>query len=829
MTKTISDTKIYSLLFNRNSSFLNNVDKMYDYAMNFLPKINRVFANYTGHDILHSLNVANYMYDICDYPEQLSDLELVSMLYAALLHDSGMVVSEQEIDNIKKEQGDITERKYSLVLQKYKDETIALQECIRPIHGKRSLKHILEMDNELFILPGYTNISFKDDIAKICAAHNENFEWITTNLSLDRIKGNWTLNSQYIALLLRIADYLDIDEERAPLYLYQYLTPKDYGDLEWKQHFVIENKDKISIDAKTGRKNIEFYGESSNPSIHRKLLKYFDSINDELKKAIDYSETFRDKKYILTISTMVHNKIRTKGFNFSDFKLSLDYKAVTSLLMGENIYGDKRYGLRELIQNSIDACMVMQEESNYKAEFKYSRYQPFINIILDEDRKQVIIYDNGRGMSVDILKKYFLNVGVSYYISDDYLFKGNKYKPIGNYGIGFLACFMLSDKVNVVTKYYGENQANKIEFEKSSEYICLTYEDVPRSQGTEIILDYDQFIAVFGNSQTNVETFIKKNFIDCQIPIGLISSKDGKTDSKFLELQQLDSLYPGNTRLDKYFDGIQVALQFSYKGITYWKYFSDIYADESFVFSESENELVSEKDLSSPILLKKYIKDGEIKFLSLPIISSSEEDDFEKAYDVLEDFDGALNKINYENANIITSDESSYNDSELINNGYDRIVGEYTLSDFRSQVGHSYRTPTYTFLEEKKVIQGSGDKILPYNTNIGFQGRYSFEYTDYLYIKNVLIANARIKIPFLVEGIELKGLVVNVTNKKIIPNVSRNNIGEEQSKILSYAIGKALHTWIYENCSFDAEEKALLNLFILTCYSEDNTCLIKNK
>lgn len=355
MVKRIENTKAYSMLLKRNSPFLEKVDKIYDYAVNLLPKINRVFANYTGHDILHSLNVADYMYDICDYSDQLSDLELVVIIYVALLHDIGMVVSEQEIESIKNDQGDITERKYSLVLQKYKDETVALQQCIRPIHGIRSLKHILEMNNAYFTLPGYTNISFKDDVAEICVAHNENFEWMTSNLSLDQIKGNWMLNSQYIALLLRIADYLDIDEERAPLYLYQYLCPKEYGDVEWKQHFVIENKDKISIDPKTGRKNVEFYGESSNPSIHRKLLKYFDSINDELKKAVDYSETFRDKRYLLTISTMVHNKIRTKGFNFSDFKLSLDYKAVTSLLMGENIYGDKKYGLRELIQNSIDA------------------------------------------------------------------------------------------------------------------------------------------------------------------------------------------------------------------------------------------------------------------------------------------------------------------------------------------------------------------------------------------------------------------------------------------------------------------------------------------
>lgn len=820
MTKTIKNTKAYYLLSERNSSFLDKVDTVYAYAVNFLPKINRVFADYTGHDISHSLNVADYMYDICDYPDQLSDLELVVIIYAALLHDIGMVVSEQEIEDIQNDKGNITDRKYSLVLQKYQNEAVALQECIRPIHGMRSLKHIREMNSEYFILPGYTNISFQDDVAKICAAHNENFEWIPNNLSLDQIKGNWTLNSQYIAVLLRVADYLDIDEERTPLYLYQYLSPKDYGDIEWKQHFVIENKDKIAVDSKTGRKNVEFYGESSNPSIHRKLLKYFDSINDELKKGVEYSETFRDRRYLLSISTMVHNKIRTKGFNFSDFKLSLDYKAVTSLLMGENIYGDTKYGLRELIQNAIDACMVMREEANGKDDFMYNPYQPFINIILDQDRKQVIIHDNGRGMSVDILKKYFLNVGVSYYVSDDYLFKGNNYSPIGNYGIGFLACFMLSDKVNVITKYYGESHASKIEFEKSSEYICLTYEDAQRSQGTEIILDYDQFISVFGN-QTNVETFIKKNFIDPQIPIRLISSKDGKTNPNILQLPSLDSLYPESTHLTKYFDGIQVALHFNHKGITYLTNFSDIDATESYIFQEMSNEIVLEQDLDSPVLLKDYIVDGAVKYLNLPIISSNEEDDFNKAYDVLEDFEEALAKINYDIASIISADTSLYNVSELIDRANERIVGDYTLSDFRRQVGHSSNAPTYTFLEKKMVIQGSSDKVLPYTTNVGFHGRYYFDSTDYLYIKNVLISRAQIKIPFLVEGVELKGIVVNVTNNKIIPNVSRNNISDQQSKCLSYVIGKVLHTWIYENASLEAEEKALLKEFIHTCYPED--------
>ncbi len=825
MIATIKNTKAYLILKKRNSPFLDKIDKVYDYASNLLPKINRVFANYTGHDIVHSLNVIEYMFELSDSPEKLSDLELTVLVYVALLHDVGMVVSEDEINDIKSDKMNIVDRKYSLVLRKYRDEIVALQECIRPVHGMRSLNHILKMDNEFFLIPGYTNISFKDDVAKICAAHNENFEWIPNNLSFDKIKGDYSLNSQYIALLLRIADYLDIDEERAPLYLYQYLNPKDYGDLEWKQHFIIENKEKIAINERTGRKNIEFYGESSNPTIHRKLLKYFDSLNGELKKAIEFSETFRDKKYLLTLKTNVHNKIRTKGFNFSDFKLSLDYKAVTSLLMGENIYGDKKHGLRELIQNSIDACKVMQEESIGKPEFAYVPYQPFISIILDQDRKQVIIFDNGRGMSLDILKKYFLNVGVSYYVSDDYLFKGNKYAPIGNYGIGFLACFMLSDKVNVITKYYGESQANKIEFEKSSEYICLTCEDVPRPQGTEIILDYDQFFAVFGNNPNNVEAFIKKNFLDCKIPISITAFKDGKSNSKKVDLQQLELLYPEGIILDEYFDNIQVSLQCNYKGIRYLENFSDIYSEESYIFQEESNEMVLEKELSRPILLKNYIEDGTIKFLTLPIITPSEEDDFQKAYDVLEDFEAALGKINYEEANFIAKDTSLYNSSELIDRDYDCIIGDYTLRDFRHQVGHSYHAPTYISLEEQKVIQGNDEKVLPYNTNIGFQGRYYFEYKDYLYIKNVLISDVRLKIPFLVEGIQLKGIVINSANKKIIPNVSRNNISEQQNKDLAYAIGKALHLWIYENGGLEGEEKALLKNFIAQCYSEDNYCL----
>lgn len=179
------------------------------------------------------------------------------------------------------------------------------------------------------------------------------------------------MNAQYISVLLRISDYLDIDEQRAPLYLYNYLSPKEFGNLEWKQHFVIENYDKIRRNHKTQELEIFFQGTSQEPSVHRKLLKYFDAINGELKDAVSLCENFTEEKYLLPLKTNVVNKIQTKGFSFSDLRLSLDYNAVTNLLMGEHIYGDKKYGLRELIQNAIDACKTMEESAKKMDKFRY--------------------------------------------------------------------------------------------------------------------------------------------------------------------------------------------------------------------------------------------------------------------------------------------------------------------------------------------------------------------------------------------------------------------------------------------------------------------------
>ncbi|NLK96557.1 MAG: HD domain-containing protein [Epulopiscium sp.] len=821
----IKNTKLYLEMIDRNSNFINQIDKVFKYATDTLPKINRIFSTYTGHGIEHSLSVMDYMFDLIEDIKLISDLEITALIYVALLHDIGMIVNEDEISKIKEDDLSVCERKYSLVLEKYGDEQLSLQECIRPIHGKRAKCHILSfMPDDWFNIPGSTNISFKNEVCDICISHNENFEWIKSNLTQKEVKGAFDLNTQYIAILLRISDLLDIDENRAPTYLYKSISPKGYSDLEWKQHFIIENKDKISYNKQTGYKYIEFYGTSTNPKTHRKLLKYFDYINEELKNSIKLSETFLDRKYTLLLKTDVENKIQTKGFNFSDFKLTLDYNAVTNLLMGENIYGDKKYGLRELIQNSVDACKVMLELSQSKPEFIYNPYQPFINIILDKDKKQVCVMDNGTGMSLDILKKYFLNVGVSYYLSDDYKLKGNKYNPIGNYGIGFLACFMLSDVVTVNTKYYGEPKLNKIEMEKNSEYICLSYEENARINGTEIILDYDQFMEAFSFNPTNIKKFIEDNFIDCGIKIKVIKVENGNNQSEDCTLNSINNSTDDIVRLENYLTDIEGYLEMSYKNVNFIEKLGDFEWESAYIY-DIEEEVLLDEEKKENINIKDYINDNCVKYLRLPIITGNDADDFNKAFEVLEDFDDALNKIkSVDMIDIFCKDIGEFNYKEIIGDG-DCIVGNFSYEDFCRKFDHDKYTKTYTYLREQKVVQTHSKKILPFDSNVKISDNYYWETKDKVFIKNVYIPQFKVTIPYLISGIQIKKGLFNILNKNIVPNVSRNNVSEITNKEFSYAIGKALHLWLIDNASLTDEEKGLIRKFIDTYYSEDNYCL----
>lgn len=417
-----------------------------------------------------------------------------------------MAVSADELEQIKGTDYNYNGLKYSAMLnQRDGNEKIALQDFIRRIHADRANDYVQNEMNTNYLLPDQQLIDFRDEVGKVCASHGKDFNWVTKKLSSETMKGIYPYNLQFCSFLLRLGDLLDFDSNRTPPILYKMIQPIGYGKDEWKQHFVIKNFKKIFIND-LNQKTITIIGESDDAKIHRKILQYLEWIKNEISSVIHASKHMKGN-YHINLNPFIDIQIETKGYRFSDKKLSIDYQAITKLLMGEKIYGNKKLALREIVQNSIDACKIRQEYENNKSSYGDDEFNQSIKIIVNKVNNNITIKDNGMGMSMEIVKNYFLNVGKSYYTSESFLLEEYAYKPIGNFGIGFLACFMLSDDVIIKTRDINSEKRISIALEKESEYITINEDNDVQFNGTEIIFNYISFMEAFDNDIKKLTDF----------------------------------------------------------------------------------------------------------------------------------------------------------------------------------------------------------------------------------------------------------------------------------------------------------------------------------
>lgn len=116
------------------------------------------------------------------------------------------------------------------------------------------------------------------------------------------------------------------------------------------------------------------------------------------------------------------------------------------------LYSDQEIFLREIVANATDATSKLKTLSS-RGEVSGDISDLTIDIIVDKEAKTLTIRDRGLGMSEAEVKKYLNQVAFS--SAESFL---KKYKDdatiIGHFGLGFYSAFMVSDKVEVVTKSY---------------------------------------------------------------------------------------------------------------------------------------------------------------------------------------------------------------------------------------------------------------------------------------------------------------------------------------------------------------------------------------
>ena len=475
---------------------LNLIHEACNYAYQKSKAVIRHMPEFTLHDEQHIFNVLLLMEKIIpkNTLKFLTIPELMLLILTAFFHDIGMAPDEKKVRAWKKDWecgGDEFEmseferferfcktrpekvreidrlRKSQNHIQANLINEYLISEYIRENHAECG-KQIIISDWKGKIKYKQTDIT--NEFAQLCFSHNQDASSLLKMDSSFICDDHVLVCLPFIGVILRLADLLDFDPKRTPSVLYSHLSVRNpISLLEWKKHRSI-NAWIISSS------RIMFSAKCEHPAIEASIRHFCNLIDDELKSCNhvlihipdnDFGENI--KKYRIPLPPSVDtSKIGaitdlSSGkpiYTYRDTKFNLNKNQVIDLLMGTNLYGSPEVALREIIQNSIDACLVRKA---FQRAWEES-YEPKIVVrYYTKDGMDFLeVEDNGIGMNQHIIDAYYSKIGSCYYKSREfydllYKFKAD-FKPISRFGIGVLSFFMVSDSIDVDSRRINDDQ-----------------------------------------------------------------------------------------------------------------------------------------------------------------------------------------------------------------------------------------------------------------------------------------------------------------------------------------------------------------------------------
>lgn len=198
------------------------------------------------------------------------------------------------------------------------------------------------------------------------------------------------------------------------------------------------------------------------------------------------------------ISSNLENSKYVNNLPFLTKKIGFHVDNNLSRLLVAPLYGDNpTFGVRELLQNSIDSCLERKEMEYSNDNFIFI---PEINVSLeriDDEWSLFTIQDNGKGMNEFEIINYFLSVGTSFrksmdwkkrFVDDDGKSKVNRN---GKFGIGVLAAFLLGDEIEVHSKSILDNTTYSFTASIDSQSINVSKHTTLETHGVKISIKVD--------------------------------------------------------------------------------------------------------------------------------------------------------------------------------------------------------------------------------------------------------------------------------------------------------------------------------------------------
>ena len=192
------------------------------------------------------------------------------------------------------------------------------------------------------------------------------------------------------------------------------------------------------------------------------------------------------------------------------------------------LYSDHEIFIREIVSNAVDACQKLKTLAG-KGDFAGELGDLTVRVTLDPEAHTITVSDRGIGMTADEIDRYINQIAFSG--ANDFLdkYKDDAAQIIGHFGLGFYSSFMVSDKVEIVTRSYQEGA-------KAQRWSCdgtpdFTLEEVEKSdRGTDIIMHLSEDCHDFAKKD-KMQGLLNKYCRFLPIPVALGKEtewKDGK-------------------------------------------------------------------------------------------------------------------------------------------------------------------------------------------------------------------------------------------------------------------------------------------------------------
>jgi molecular chaperone HtpG len=505
MSINVEQTALMEFLKSKEVKYFSKAKELRDEVEKWLSYTPQTFPHYTRHTVHHSdeiiLQASKFLFideDPIKPVVALTPVEAYILIASAYLHDSGMVSSDKEKVNIlssdewkrwTSESGGGAKRWQEIQElrdgQGPPDEMIRyfladlqtrflVAEFIRRAHHWRAAD-VVQQHQALLGRFAFDDRRLERTIADVCVAHGLRQSELEDNeLYPERrdILGQ-TVNVRFLAIALRLGDLLDMSYDRACPLLLNAACPLPADSLaHWTQYQRITH-------FLTATDKIEITAECNTQEEHRVLQDWCQWIVDEVRNAkVLMARATRHKDWALPNvvidgdqQTIKIRKSADANYIPSKWMIELDQEAIFKRLIYD-VYDSPTVFIRELIQNALDAnrCQMYYdlqknglptpETPTQVAEEIRARYPLKINLIDVErpnalsgemEKRQILaIDDSGIGMDREVIERYFLQVGRSFYTTDEFR-RSFQFVPTSRFGIGFLSVFAVSDHVVVET------------------------------------------------------------------------------------------------------------------------------------------------------------------------------------------------------------------------------------------------------------------------------------------------------------------------------------------------------------------------------------------